>query len=351
MTTTLTIAVPTFNRPLEVLKVINELISQLDKSALWNDIQILVCDNSREANKSLEKYRDLSNFKYVHNGENIGQARNINKLFTESDGEFVWILADDDVLLSNSILEVFNAIGRHTTEIKDIGFITFYTGDGRSPNLWIKTSSSNELISSVVFLESSWQHPIFISNNILNRKKTLKIITKYNLNSLVNDTYQNSVLSFLQIISTAKVLVIPKTLVIDSNRNKYYGVSQGFRVKIFDLMKLGTLVSQSCENKPFVKALSRSVISSSIVWGFIFTKTANHSNETIVYNENMKSKFLLFRYRFILSILNSMQFQIIWNTYYVILRCIKPKIALNVNSQLRSYMLQRDKKLVEQTYD
>jgi glycosyltransferase involved in cell wall biosynthesis len=351
MTFELTIAIPTYNRPDEVFKTVTNLITQLNTFVNNTEVQIVVCDNSSEINWKLKKFNNYPSFKYIHNGVNLGQGKNVNKLFIESDGIYVWVLADDDSISAHAISTICEEIKSRKFKLNEIAFVTFYTGDKKSSNLWINQPELERLTSSNTFLNTSWPHPIFISNNVLDREKTIRLINQYNLDVLINDTYQNSVLSFMQICSSKHVWVIPQTLVWDSHRDKFYQVSQGFRVKVFDLMKLRSTLAKCTQNKLFLKQLNKTVISSSVVWGFVFTQLSRQLKQQIIYTKNMKIKELLFRYRFLLLVFIVMRYKFIWELFYFFLKLFKPAVAINIRNESQNYLKQSKFNFIHQTYD
>ena len=53
------------------------------------------------------------NIKYQRNPSNLGGPKNILNVVEMADGEFVWVIGDDDLLLPSAIEELFDLINKH----------------------------------------------------------------------------------------------------------------------------------------------------------------------------------------------------------------------------------------------
>ena len=115
----LTIGIPTFNRPSELVVSIESVVSQLNQKTIEN-LEILVSDNcsAEDSNSVLEHLsRWAPNLHIFRNGTNIGYDRNIQNIFEKAQGEFVLILADDDRLKKDALSLVFNVVEQGNTDI------------------------------------------------------------------------------------------------------------------------------------------------------------------------------------------------------------------------------------------
>lgn len=102
------ICIPTFQRPVEIMKAINSCLSQS-----YQNFEIIISDNSID-DITKEKIEKLNNekIKYFKNGENIGAINNINQSIRLSNGKFIKLLMDDDILEGDALqlmLEKFNS--------------------------------------------------------------------------------------------------------------------------------------------------------------------------------------------------------------------------------------------------
>lgn len=347
----LSIGIPSYNRPDELLSIATSVIGQIQNLDITDEVEVIICDNSDSVNPSLSSLNTIPYFRYIHNGFNIGQAKNVNKLFHEASGEFVWILADDDSIADSAICEILLFLSSSEISISNAGFITFYTGDTQSQNLWIDPKLTGNIIPSDLFLNTSWRHPIFISNNILRRSLILDLIRDHHLQSNINDTYQNSVLSFSSIMLTTHVGVIHSTLVFDSWRSKFYGLSQGFRVKIVDLMKLHSFLSKFPSNSTWLEQFAAEIMRSAFVWGFVLNRLAIIREEKIRHTIPIKQHKISRRYKIILHTIRMLRVRFFWEIAYLITRAIKPNIAKNIDGLVTNYLAQLKLDLEMQTYD
>jgi glycosyltransferase involved in cell wall biosynthesis len=108
---TLSICIPTYNRPETFERLLKELLPQLD-----NRVEIVVRDDSsNEASKTL--FNQLINgtgiaFRYFR-GEKIGlDAANLF-LLEKAQGKFVWWFSDDDVLLKGGVQAVLELVEKN----------------------------------------------------------------------------------------------------------------------------------------------------------------------------------------------------------------------------------------------
>jgi glycosyltransferase involved in cell wall biosynthesis len=112
----LTIGIPTFNGSNHIKQAIDSVLSQLvdiDESS----IEILINDNASDdnvwqiANAYQEKFPSL--FTIFRNEVNVGFDRNVNLIFERAQGQFVWPLADDDVVSPSALKKILSVLALH----------------------------------------------------------------------------------------------------------------------------------------------------------------------------------------------------------------------------------------------
>jgi len=103
----LTIAIPTYNRSEILGDNLKKIFSIVDKN-----IQIVVSDNYSSDNTEhiCRKFLVFNNFKYTKNNKNIGYDLNILNCINNSLGDYIWFLADDDVITKSIYEQVLSAI-------------------------------------------------------------------------------------------------------------------------------------------------------------------------------------------------------------------------------------------------
>jgi len=101
----LSICIPTYNR----YKSLKALLVKLTNQNLYENVQIVVSNNA-STDKTDELCKSLletyESFKYIKQETNIGFAGNVEAVVKESDGEYIWILGDDDIPNDNAIKQI-----------------------------------------------------------------------------------------------------------------------------------------------------------------------------------------------------------------------------------------------------
>ena len=109
----LTICIPTYNRADKVRNLLSFLKNELDSIDDTNEICILVRNNNSTDNTE-EVVLESSLFKetmydtlYYKNSENLGLLGNLEKLYKEASGEYLWIMGDDDLYQKGIVKRVY----------------------------------------------------------------------------------------------------------------------------------------------------------------------------------------------------------------------------------------------------
>ena len=106
----LTVAIPTYNRA-ELLKGLLENLSH----QISEHVEVVICDNC-SPDHTREVCTAFPFVKYYRNSENIGGANNVLKVVELANGDYCWIIGDDDRIRSGGIEAVLNAT-EHGTDI------------------------------------------------------------------------------------------------------------------------------------------------------------------------------------------------------------------------------------------
>lgn len=101
----LTIAIPTFNRSYSLGLILDSICKQLNSidPAL---VDLMVLDNCSPDDTEavvLDKINNLQNARYVRHATNIGADNNFVAAFSQAQGDYVWILGDDELLFDGAI--------------------------------------------------------------------------------------------------------------------------------------------------------------------------------------------------------------------------------------------------------
>lgn len=86
-----------------------------------NDIEIVVCDNTSTDHtpEVVQPYLQRSDFKYYRNPENVGMLGNLKVTAHHAQGQYIWVLGDDDLVKPQSITKILQVIKEHP----DLGLI------------------------------------------------------------------------------------------------------------------------------------------------------------------------------------------------------------------------------------
>jgi glycosyltransferase involved in cell wall biosynthesis len=109
----ISICIPTYNRAAHLRNCLHSIILNNKKSAI--DFEVCVSDNcsTDETEKIVRQAQSSIGIKYQKNPGNLGLAGNFLKVVGMAEGEFVWILGDDDLMMPNALEELNGLIGGH----------------------------------------------------------------------------------------------------------------------------------------------------------------------------------------------------------------------------------------------
>lgn len=109
----LSICIPTYNRAEHLQNCLNSIISCNSQSDF--NYQICISDNhsTDETEEIVRRAQLVLNIKYHKNARNLGIPRNFLGVVAMADGDFIWMIGDDDLLLPNAISELYCLLDRY----------------------------------------------------------------------------------------------------------------------------------------------------------------------------------------------------------------------------------------------
>ncbi len=109
----ISICIPTYNRARHLENCLNSIILCGAQSDL--KFQVCVSDNCSTDNTEevVRKAQSSIDVKYKKNTNNIGIARNILNVAAMAEGDFIWLIGDDDLLMPNAIIEIDSLFELH----------------------------------------------------------------------------------------------------------------------------------------------------------------------------------------------------------------------------------------------
>ena len=111
----LSICIPTFNRAAHLTNCLNSIILCNSRSDL--EFQVCISDNhsTDETEEVVCHAQSVIEIKYHKNTSNLGIPRNFLNVVSMADGDFIWLIGDDDLLMPNAIVELYKLIDAHPT--------------------------------------------------------------------------------------------------------------------------------------------------------------------------------------------------------------------------------------------
>lgn len=110
----LSICIPTYNRAEHLVNCLHSIY--LNKSRSKIDFQVCVSDNcsTDETEDVVRRAQENLDIKYQKNLSNLGRVRNYLNVVEMAEGEFIWLLGDDDLLMPDALITVFDLINKYT---------------------------------------------------------------------------------------------------------------------------------------------------------------------------------------------------------------------------------------------
>jgi abequosyltransferase len=165
----LTISVPTYNRSRYLARLLNSLKPQL---ANERRVELLISDNASpdETPATLDQYRrDGLIFRSIRNQENLGADRNIAQCFSEASGKYVWIIGDDDVLVSGCLSAILRILEQDEFDLVHLLAKDFV--EGQPLHLPSRPLKMEIIQDTRIFTRRTHVFLTFITGNIVNKQR------------------------------------------------------------------------------------------------------------------------------------------------------------------------------------
>lgn len=111
----LSICIPTYNRSKHLKNCLASIAA--NESEFLNQIEICISDNGStdDTEKVVQEAKQFLSIKYQKNETNLGIPRNFLKVVNMAEGEFAWLIGDDDLLFPYTIQRVLELIHCQTS--------------------------------------------------------------------------------------------------------------------------------------------------------------------------------------------------------------------------------------------
>ena len=135
---TLSILIPTYNRVHKLLRLLKNIETEIVDTNISDPIHVIVSDNGSSDDTQTEilhfkatKYK----FSYFRQEKNIGFDGNVRFLYNKADTDYVWLFADDDILLPGAISMVIKGLKETGPDVLLFSFIQPPGSEFRTFNL------------------------------------------------------------------------------------------------------------------------------------------------------------------------------------------------------------------------
>ncbi|VVB93001.1 Glycosyl transferase family 2 [uncultured archaeon] len=126
--TLLSICIPTYNRP-EQIKTLYQTFLSRAFHEYGSQIEIIVCDNSDDEEASLNRSNLGPKVHYYKNKVNIDFHGNIIQCAKLANGQFIWIISDDDLILWNGFQSLMDYLPHASNECIDCIMLPYRNDD------------------------------------------------------------------------------------------------------------------------------------------------------------------------------------------------------------------------------
>lgn len=174
----LSIGIPTYNR----CDYLDRLLSLLFEEEKISEVEIVISDNaSEDSTESIVKkwQKKLLNINYVKNKKNIGFDRNLENTIKNANGEYIWILGDDDGIVHGSLSKLLDSINTEEDVLILNGFfcnsnleiLRNRNGVEVQENIEFKVEKIEDLVSYVKLIKNDISFLFaFISGLVIKKK-------------------------------------------------------------------------------------------------------------------------------------------------------------------------------------
>ncbi|MDL2403912.1 glycosyltransferase [Rhizobium mayense] len=93
-------------------------------SGLESDVELVVCDNKSAGDISdiFAKYSSHRNISVYQNSANIGMLNNLAQTVSFANGEYIWLVGDDDIIHENALRRILGVIYRESPALINLNY-------------------------------------------------------------------------------------------------------------------------------------------------------------------------------------------------------------------------------------
>ncbi|MDR3739248.1 MAG: glycosyltransferase family 2 protein [Terracidiphilus sp.] len=169
----LTIAIPTYSRA----RYLDELLSTLfDQLITEPRVELIVSDNASpdETPNVVKQYVERGlQLRSIRNETNIGSDANFLQCFEQASGKYVWLLSDDDVLVSGAISKIMSCLEGEECDLVYVN--SFMFNDQDRPKPASNCPKPERFVDPKSLARRVHVFFTFISGNIINKDRVQKV--------------------------------------------------------------------------------------------------------------------------------------------------------------------------------
>lgn len=163
----LTIGIPTYNRALYLKNTIEFFIGEICKNDLQDKVEIVVSNNNSIDNTSFileeynKKYRDF--FKGITYDSNVSFGKNLDRVFLNAQGMYVFCCSDDDIYREGLIVLIVKIILRDSF---DFLYLDSYEDEPQGDMMGFQEAKLKYFLKNEFLLK---EKPFFISSCVFSK--------------------------------------------------------------------------------------------------------------------------------------------------------------------------------------
>jgi len=223
----LTIAIPTYNRSQFLRELLDSLRGQI---AGEERVSLLISDNASSDDTEAvveEERRRGTRLEYIRNPSNIGSDGNFLQCYERSEGKYVWMISDDDLLRPGAVAKVLSHLE------KDEYDLVFVSSSGFEADPCVVSTGPSQskpvvCLNSIEFLRRVHIFITLISCNIINKDR-VEAVGHKPLSMLINSGLIQLGWTYTALKAHRKSLFVQESLVCYRLGNTGgYGICQVF---------------------------------------------------------------------------------------------------------------------------
>ena len=111
----LSICIPTYNRPKHLENCLNAILIAKKKLKTDEILEVCISDNGSKHNisKIIKKFNKKLKIKYNRFERNLGITTNFLKSVDMAEGDFVWTIGNDDLVIPKALKKIFYLLKKY----------------------------------------------------------------------------------------------------------------------------------------------------------------------------------------------------------------------------------------------